>query len=95
MSDSESQSWNSLYRALTPEKKLGVWQKILSGRRFERVREFLVAERGPDPKARSFIIHLPTGLWRGFETAYQVTRWQLMNRPGADAELLNLLFEVK
>lgn len=85
---------NAAYREQTHDQKLAIWQKILTGSKFQEVRDFLVAERGPDPKTRSFIIHLPTGLWRGLETTYHNTLWKLRDNPNADAELLRVLFEV-
>lgn len=86
--------FETAYRAYTDGEKIALWKKVLGDRKMEQVREFLVTERGPDPKARSFIIHLPSGLWRGFETCFPATVWMLRQNPGADTELLNLLFEI-
>lgn len=91
---SQYEAANADYRARTTDEKLAIWKKILAGKRFEQVRDFLIVKGGPVPTVRSSVIHLPTGLWRGFDLSYQEAVRRLRENPQQDPELIHVLFEV-
>jgi len=76
------------------KRRKKLWTSILKGKcEFKFIRDFLVSE-GKLFKSESVIMHVPSGIWRGFNMPYQVAVERLESTTQGDDELISTIFEV-
>lgn len=89
-------SVNAVFRQLSREKKTEIIERMVGDLPHEYVRDWLIAD-GAAFKAKvepSVIMHLPSGLWKGFRLPYDVAVEMLKAKPEADSELLKIIYRV-
>ena len=97
MTDDMQKQQNEILKTFirSPDKsKQKLLDHILNDAKHERIRDFIVAEGIGQINSPSIIVHVPSGMWRGFSLSYNDARHRLLASPEEDKELVKLIFEV-
>ena len=78
----------------TEQQKEAFFIEMLKDVKYQRVRDFLVSEPPKNFDVLSLIIHVPSGMWKGFDMPYIEALQEILSySPEKDEKMVQLLFE--